>query len=75
MAGDLRLSATGLTGYMGLILIGFFVWVGVPVVNRTFGTHIMTFERTLAGTTLAGNVLLGGFLVLVGLISYLGFRI
>lgn len=75
MAGDVRLSPAGITGYMWLIIIGFVIWVGVPVINRTFGTSVMNFDVHLNVVILHGNVAIGGFLVLAGFLSYLSFRV
>ena len=63
------------TGYSLFFIAGLAIWVGVPILNSMFGVGTMTGYLTLPiiGTQQM-NVVFGGGLMALGLISYAGFR-
>jgi hypothetical protein len=75
MVGNVWIDGDEISGYVWLILIGFAIWIGVPVVNSTFGTSIMTFEVVVRSIVLQGNAAVGGSLAFTGFASYVMFRI
>ncbi len=63
------------TGYSLLIVLGFLIWISVPVINTSFGVSVMSSEQTLpiiGSHTM--NVIIGGGLAGFGVIGYTGHR-
>lgn len=64
------------SGYSMLFIGGLSIWFGAPVLNSMFNTSIMASYITLP---MIGshpmNVIVGGAIMLVGLLSYLEFRL
>ena len=75
MGGNVIADLSGITGYALLIIIGFAIWVGIPILNAQFGTEIMTDLITVIdGYPIYMYRGIGGGLAGIGILSYLGFR-
>ncbi|MFD1589090.1 hypothetical protein ACFR9U_19085 [Halorientalis brevis] len=61
------------TGYGLLFIVGFAIWLGVPVLNSVFDTTVMTGTASLpvVGSNPIYSVV-GGGSALTGFVSYLG---
>ncbi|MBV0901830.1 hypothetical protein [Haloarcula salina] len=75
MAGNIIADISGITGYALMIILGMAIWVGVPIANTVFGTHIMTdLIMVFNDYPIYMYRGLGGGLMGLGTISYIGFR-
>ena len=63
------------TGYALFIILGFGIWIGVPVINVTFGLSLMSSSVFLPVVgTHSLNTVVGGGMALIGILGYIGHR-